>query len=307
MIFLTFVHQETSLNDLVGKTESRILDEIMTSYPSYNWKTQAIIATFIIQTVPVIVMALVYTCLKKFVRDSKNSLLIQLMYAFTFGSIMGDVFFHIFPSLNNYHTQDGKVFERHQQIRMHYYFVGGMILSYFLEVIINRLFSNPCNQNSDLNEDESRDKRGDSSPVILAFFGDFFHNFADGLAIASTFGLSPKLGLTTAVASFIHEIPDEIGDFAYLYKNGYGYRQALSYQLLTGFGSIMGAFTSFTFSGNTTIEMVAVSGGLFTYMSLLVFLNDLRDSSRISWAIANTILIFLGLYVMQTVALFQKS
>mmetsp|Transcript_17158 Transcript_17158/g.16834 ORF Transcript_17158/g.16834 Transcript_17158/m.16834 type:complete len:180 (+) Transcript_17158:171-710(+) len=179
-------------------------------------------------------MSATYKFLSTLVGDSKNSLLVQIMYAFTFGSLMGDVFFHIFPSLNEYYTKGGKIFEEHQQIRVYYFFIGGMILSYLLEIFINRFFGDHCHNDSNSKHHNHKENQGHSSEVILAFFGDFFHNFSDGLAIASTYALSPRLGFVTALATFIHEFPHEIGDFAYLYKNKYSYVQALFYQLLTG-------------------------------------------------------------------------
>lgn len=107
-----------------------------------------------------------------------------------------------------------------------------------------------------------------TSAFTLALFGDFFHNITDGFALASTFAMSPKLGLVTSMACFIHEIPHEIGDFAYAFRNGYSYMQAVLLQLFTGFGALFGTFLALAFSKNATEEMVALSGGTFIYMSL---------------------------------------
>lgn len=107
-----------------------------------------------------------------------------------------------------------------------------------------------------------------TSAFTLALFGDFFHNFTDGLAVASTFTLSPKLGIITSAACFVHEIPHEVGDFAYAFKNGYSYWQALGLQMLTGMGALIGTLISLAFSKSATEEMVALSGGTFIYMSL---------------------------------------
>jgi zinc and cadmium transporter len=46
--------------------------------------------------------------------------------------------------------------------------------------------------------------------------GDMVHNFIDGLVVASAFLLSMPVGIATALAVLLHEIPQEIGDFGVL-------------------------------------------------------------------------------------------
>ena len=305
LCYLGYAHGHHDDNDdhiEMGKTG--IYAEINGIFNQYDIKTQAIIATLIVSIIPVIIMSAVYGCLNKLVGDPKESLLIQIMYAFTFGALAGDVFFHIFPSINENFTRGGEIYDEAEQIYVHYYFIGGMVFYYLLEVVINKFFGGDCHDHSD--EKEVVKKEGHSSQVILALLGDLFHNFTDGLAIASTYSLSPKLGFVTAIACFVHEFPHEIGDFAYLYKNGYSYFHALTYQLITGGGAILGAMACLNFSGNATIEMVALSAGSFCYMALLLFLNDLRTGNKISWAIINAVFIFLGLYSMHLVALLEE-
>lgn len=47
--------------------------------------------------------------------------------------------------------------------------------------------------------------------AYLNLFGDFTHNITDGLAMAASFYVSPQLGAVSAVATFAHEIPHEVG------------------------------------------------------------------------------------------------
>ena len=57
--------------------------------------------------------------------------------------------------------------------------------------------------------------------AIMNMIGDMLHNFTDGVAIASSFMLDMRLGISTTLAVFFHEIPHEVGDFAVLIKSGY--------------------------------------------------------------------------------------
>src|SRR3989304_7485167 len=52
--------------------------------------------------------------------------------------------------------------------------------------------------------------------VPLITVGDGLHNFLDGALIAATTLTDPSLGLVTAIAVFLHEIPQEVGDFSVL-------------------------------------------------------------------------------------------
>lgn len=58
--------------------------------------------------------------------------------------------------------------------------------------------------------------------------GDFIHNFTDGLSIGVAYQANYKLGLTTTVAMFFHEIPHEVGDFALLFQLNYSLCQILA-------------------------------------------------------------------------------
>lgn len=57
--------------------------------------------------------------------------------------------------------------------------------------------------------------------AIVSMMGDFIHNFTDGLSIGVAYQANYKLGLTTTVAMFFHEIPHEVGDFALLTQLNY--------------------------------------------------------------------------------------
>ena len=49
--------------------------------------------------------------------------------------------------------------------------------------------------------------------TYLILLGDGLHNFIGGLAIASTFLIDIRLGITAWLAAAAHEVPQELGDF----------------------------------------------------------------------------------------------
>lgn len=247
------------------------------------------------------------------VTDPKESFLLQGMYAFTFGSLMGDVFLHIFPSIIGHYSENHIPYTYEEQIRINMYVVAGAVFCYFLEIIINT-YLHPDHHTHPHHEDagehakdvaKAKIEADKQASITLALFGDALHNFTDGVAVASTFALSPKLGILTSLACFVHEIPHEVGDFAYAFKNGYTYWQSLKSQLFTGCGALVGAIVSLVFSRENTIEMVAISGGTFIYMSFCLFLEDLRKAKSIVGAFINIGFICAGLYSMHLVGQFE--
>ena len=71
--------------------------------------------------------------------------------------------------------------------------------------------------------------------------GDSFHNFTDGVIIASAFLADMRLGVVTSLAIIAHEIPQEIGDFLMLLHSGFGKRKALLLNVLSGLATVVGA------------------------------------------------------------------
>ena len=55
----------------------------------------------------------------------------------------------------------------------------------------------------------------------LNLLANCIDNFIHGLAVASSFLSSLKLGVTTVFAILVHEIPHEVGDFAILLNSGF--------------------------------------------------------------------------------------
>ena len=87
-----------------------------------------------------------------------------------------------------------------------------------LELFSSQYSSDDGNNNHNINHQEDRAK-----PVVgyLNLLANGIDNFVHGLAVAASFLTSFKLGILTAIAILVHEIPHEIGDFAILLKNGF--------------------------------------------------------------------------------------
>ena len=59
------------------------------------------------------------------------------------------------------------------------------------------------------------------------FVSSSIHNFIDGLVIAGAFVADIKIGIITAIAIALHEIPHKIGDYGVLIFSGHGHKKAI--------------------------------------------------------------------------------
>ena len=124
----------------------------------------------------------------------------------------------------------------------------------------------------------------------LILVGDTLHNFIDGVAIAATFLVDPRLGITATVAVAAHEIPQEIADYGILLAAGFGRRRALLLNFLSGLSALLG--TGFCFAFKATVEphlgwLMAATAGMFIYIAASDLMPELhRAHPRGDWRVA---------------------
>ena len=100
--------------------------------------------------------------------------------------------------------------------------------------------------------------------------GDFLHNFADGIFIASAFNTcTSALGWTIAAATVLHELPQELSDAAVLVEQLHmGAVPAALTNLFTGFSVVVGALFVYAMdvSDATLSYFLAFGAGNFIYL-----------------------------------------
>lgn len=111
-------------------------------------------------------------------------------------------------------------------------------------------------------------------PVVpTALLGsDALHNLGDGIAIAAAFLVGPRLGAITAAAVIVHELPEEIADYALVRASGMTKRSALAalagVQLTAGIGAAGALFASAVVARAEGI-VLAIAGGMFLYIAVV--------------------------------------
>jgi len=132
---------------------------------------------------------------------------------------------------------------------------------------------------------------------ILILVGDAFHNFVDGLVIASAFVASVPIGVTASLAVIAHEIPQEAGDFGILLHGGYSRRKAFVLNMLSASTTLVGALVGY--AGIQTLRSVApyvlcVSAASFLYIALADLIPGRRGRKGLVALVAELALIAAG-------------
>ncbi len=137
----------------------------------------------------------------------------------------------------------------------------------------------------------------------IAFGADVLHNFLDGILIAATFLVRPELGLLTAVAIGLHELPREVSTFGLFVHGGLTPRRAVLFNALTALVAIGGAVVMLLL-GREAEQLAAailpVTAGSMLYIAFTVGravlppVGGVFSVRRLSWGAAG----FVGLGVV---------
>lgn len=143
-------------------------------------------------------------------------------------------------------------------------------------------------------------------PAMLVV-GDTIHNAIDGIAIAVAFLANPSLGIITAVAVAVHEIPQEIGDFGLLLKAGWSNKKVVYVNILSALACVVAAVIVY-FIGSSAEQLIAPSLGIVSGTLLYIALSDVlptvhETKSGRKWFDNASLLFVLGI-VMVWLAIF---
>lgn len=132
---------------------------------------------------------------------------------------------------------------------------------------------------------------------VMNLIGDFIHNIIDGLIVAAAFLADVKLGVLTATAVAMHEIPQEIGDFGVLLYSGFGKWRALASMMFVSLGAIgggvLGWFLSFRVE-YLVVYLLPVAAGGFIYIAASDLMPEIRHERSFLRSVAAFLVFLFG-------------
>lgn len=153
--------------------------------------------------------------------------------------------------------------------------------------------------------DSECEVHGRAGPLIL--IGDAFHNFVDGIVIATAFLTSVPLGIVTALAVIAHEVPQEVGDFAILLESGYGRTKAFVLNSLSSATTIPGAVLTYFWLGEmreAVPYILALSAASFIYIAAADLIPSLHREVTFGASLRQLALLLAGI---GTIAIFHHG
>jgi len=211
----------------------------------------------------------------------KDNLLHKVLFCligFSAGALIGSAFLHILPEcLEN--SKSSTVFS---------YLILGIIIFFIMERYLHwrHCHEKDCHIHAF---------------TYLNLFGEAFHNFIDGIAIAVSFIISIKLGIATTLAIILHEIPKELGNFGVLIYGGFSRKKALLYNFISSLmaiiGAVMGYFISDFTHGFSNFVMPLTAGG-FIYIAMSDLIPEVHKESNQKRATLAFIAFLLGIAFM---------
>jgi zinc and cadmium transporter len=136
---------------------------------------------------------------------------------------------------------------------------------------------------------------GRSASMIL--IGDTFHNFVDGVLIASAFMVDIKVGIVTALAMIAHEVPQEVGDFLILLHSGYSKQKALWFNLGSSLATLLGGVLAYYFLQQATRAVpyiLALAAASMLYVAVADLIPSLHKRTELRASLSQLSLILCG-------------
>jgi zinc and cadmium transporter len=178
---------------------------------------QILVATVIISLISLVG---VFTLILK--KELLNKALLVLV-ALSTGALIGGAFLHLLPEA---------IAEKGADMAIFLYLLMGFSIFFVLEQFLHWR-----------HQHTTAPKVKPFSYLILV--SDAVHNFIDGLVIAASFVTSLPLGIATTLAVSLHEIPQELGDFAVLVYGGFGTKRALLFNFISALTAILGGIIGY--------------------------------------------------------------
>lgn len=148
------------------------------------------------------------------------------------------------------------------------------------------------------------------SLAVMNVAGDLIHNFIDGALLGATFSINTTTGWTTTLAIVLHELPQELGEFAILMQSGMPTWRALLTNFLVSLSAFVGCIIAvplgIQFSMAIT-KALPFAGGLFLYLALAGIVPQLMDTRDLCHGIAVCTMFCVGLGLMALMLLMPHT
>ena len=220
-------------------------------------------------------------------------LLIPILVSIAAGAMLGGAFIHLVPSAFLFTDSP---------LLTSLLIIAGMLLFFILEKFLHWHHSHACHDVDEYSKCKHKDIDMEIHTIgHMVLVSDAFHNFIDGMIIATSFLISVPVGIATSMAVLLHEIPQELGDFGVLLHAGYSKKRALFVNFLSAILAFFGAGTALSFvqSANQMIYLIVpIAAGAFIYIATADLIPTLHKTVGVRNSLLQLSALIAGVAIM---------
>lgn len=244
---------------------------------------QAFIAVIIVSLISLVGIAAISVDAKRL----RKALI--FLVSFSAGAFFGDVFLHLLPEAVE--TAGGFSIELSLSV------LAGIVLFFAIEKIVRWQH---CHHAPDVDHPHPF--------AWMNLIGDGVHNLIDGILIGASFLADPVLGVATTIAVILHEIPQEIGDFAVLVHGGFSRGKALALNFCSALLAIAGVGIALWIGAaaeSFAALLVPFAAGGFLYIAGSDLIPELHHHESVKKSIFQLVTFLAGIGVMWAMLLLE--
>jgi len=203
--------------------------------------------------------------------------IIFLLVAFSAGGLMGGAFLHLMP----------ESLEMMEPINAFMALLMGFTSFFLLERFLRWRH---CHE-----------EECEVHPVTyLNLIGDGLHNFIDGVVIAASYLVDIHVGIVTTIAVAMHEVPQELGDFAVLVYGGFSKVKALFFNFASAVTAVAGAVLGYFFilTPEVVTYVLPFAAGNFLYIASSDLVPELHKEVDIKRSVQSFLMFLFGIILM---------
>lgn len=223
------------------------------------------------------------------------------MVSLAVGSMFGDAFFHLLP----------EAFEELNSLYTAFLALSGILAFFMIEKFLHWRhvhFPHHEHEHEHVGHPPHVHTHHLKPVGYMNLISDSLHNFVDGILIGASYLVSIPIGIGTTIAVFLHEIPQEVGDFGILLKANFSRKQAVFANLGAAVTAIAG--TAIALVAGAKVEgfaaaMLPITAGMFIYIAGSDLIPELHKEIHPRRSVIQFVGIAIGAFAMFVLTLFE--
>lgn len=225
--------------------------------------------------------------------------IIFILVSLAAGALLGDAFIHLVP----------ETFENIAALPAALLMIGGVLIFFVLEKFLHWHHYHGKEYGGGMHEHGAGEHVRAIHPTgYMILVSDGVHNFLDGAIIAAGFLVSVEVGIATTLAIVLHEIPQEIGDFAVLLNSGFSRMRAIFLNFISALVAVFGALAVLVLGESSEIivlGLIPIAAGGFIYIASADLIPEIHKTTRLGHSLLQFAAMVTGIGVMVGLLLFE--